>query len=189
MKYLLISILSLLFSLNAWPQTIMQKRECIYQAASSQVGIRENPLGSNKGKEVEKYLKDVGLTGGYAWCAAFTTWCYNQCQPLPANFPKTAWAPAYAKPDKIIYSRGMQVKRKGITTQPKQSDLYFVFDYYARRIGHIGIIEDWNPQAFGNSYLTTIEGNTNDNGGSEGIGVYRKVRSKRMVFQVANWFE
>jgi len=188
MKNIFYLILILFFiTINA--QTIKEKRECIYQAAISQLGVREKPIGSNGGKEVESYLACVGLPKGYAWCAAFTTWCYKQCKPLPKYFPVSAWAPAYAAINKVIYSRGNYVKRNGILQEPQRSDLYFVFDMYARRIEHIGLIEDWNPATYGKDYIITIEGNTNDNYSYEGIGVFRKVRSKRMVYQVANWFE
>ncbi len=182
-------LIPILFFITGQSQTIKEKRECIYRAAKSQLGVLEKPIGSNGGKEVESYLAGVGLPKGYAWCAAFTTWCYKQCPPLPKYFPVSAWAPAYALPNKIIYSRGTNVKRNGIFREPQRSDLYFVYDVYARRIGHIGLIEDWNPATYGKDYIVTIEGNTNDNGSYEGIGVYRKIRSKRMVYAVATWFE
>ncbi len=188
MKLFYLIILTIL-PLRIYSQTIKEKRECIYQAAKSQLGVKEKPIGSNGGKEVESYLACVGLPKGYAWCAAFTTWCYKQCQPMPKYFPVSAWAPAYASPAKVMYSRGSYVKRNGILQEPQRSDLYFVYDMYARRIGHIGLIEDWNPPTYGKDYIVTIEGNTNDNNSYEGIGVFRKVRSKRMVYQVANWFE
>ncbi|HYE76180.1 MAG TPA: CHAP domain-containing protein, partial [Blastocatellia bacterium] len=48
--------------------------------AQSQLGVREKPLGSNRGPEVDVYIESVGLapTGKYAWCAAFVYWCYKR---------------------------------------------------------------------------------------------------------------
>jgi len=47
--------------------------------ATTQIGVRENPLGSNRGKEVDQYLLAVGLKpvgNHFAWCVAFTHFCY-----------------------------------------------------------------------------------------------------------------
>ncbi|MEO8446700.1 MAG: peptidoglycan-binding domain-containing protein, partial [bacterium] len=43
----------------------------ILQIASGQVGVMEDPVGSNSGAQVDEYLASVGLNGGYSWCAAF----------------------------------------------------------------------------------------------------------------------
>ena len=48
------------------------------QSAQSQIGIQEIPKGSNAGPDVEKYLKSVGLSKGYAWCMAFVYWNVQQ---------------------------------------------------------------------------------------------------------------
>jgi hypothetical protein len=39
--------------------------------ALSHVGEHEQPMGSNTGPEVDKYLDYVGLPSGNPWCAAF----------------------------------------------------------------------------------------------------------------------
>ena len=39
--------------------------------ARTQIGVREDPPGSNNGREVAAYLDAVGLPPGNAWCAAF----------------------------------------------------------------------------------------------------------------------
>ncbi|WP_221895449.1 hypothetical protein [Bathymodiolus japonicus methanotrophic gill symbiont] len=38
----------------------------------------EQPLGSNKGERIEQYLASTGLDGGYAWCAAFIHFCFQE---------------------------------------------------------------------------------------------------------------
>ena len=40
--------------------------------------VREEPRNSNRGPDVETYLRSVGLGPGYAWCAAFVYWCAQQ---------------------------------------------------------------------------------------------------------------
>ncbi|KXK57918.1 MAG: putative peptidoglycan binding domain protein [Chlorobi bacterium OLB7] len=67
-------------------------------AAKSQLGVLENPLGSNKGPEVNAYLASVGLGPGYFWCMAFVYWCYQQAaEQLKKNNPlvKTAGVMAH----------------------------------------------------------------------------------------------
>jgi hypothetical protein len=64
--------------------------------ARSQVGVRESPAGSNRGPEVDAYLRTVGLNpaaGSYAWCAAFVYWCFNEAARSagrPNPLPRTA---------------------------------------------------------------------------------------------------
>ena len=46
--------------------------------AASQIGVREEPPGSNRGPRVDEYLCAVGLNpaaGSFAWCVAFVYWC------------------------------------------------------------------------------------------------------------------
>lgn len=43
--------------------------------ALSHVGEHEQPMGSNAGPEVSKYLAYVGLKPGNPWCAAFACFC------------------------------------------------------------------------------------------------------------------
>jgi hypothetical protein len=55
------------------------------EIALSQNGVQEMPKGSNKGPDVEKYLKSVGLGGGYAWCMSFVYWCVQQAATEMGN--------------------------------------------------------------------------------------------------------
>ncbi len=53
----------------------------VIEAAKSQIGKLEQPLGSNRGPEVDLYLKAAGLNpaaGSFPWCAAFLYWCCEQ---------------------------------------------------------------------------------------------------------------
>jgi hypothetical protein len=52
-------------------------RRRIVQVACSQVGVRENPAGSNRGVEVDAYLRPTGLSG-VPWCAAFVSWVLRE---------------------------------------------------------------------------------------------------------------
>jgi len=48
------------------------------KVAVTQLGMKEDPIGSNWGKVVQGYLKSVGLTAPAAWCQAFAYWCYEK---------------------------------------------------------------------------------------------------------------
>src|SRR5690606_5817425 len=40
--------------------------------------VREVPRNSNRGPDVEEYLKRTGLGPGHAWCCAFVYWCFDE---------------------------------------------------------------------------------------------------------------
>ncbi len=51
--------------------------------AEKELGLREEPRGSNRGDFLKKFfeaddLKVAGQTDGYPWCAAFVSWCIQQ---------------------------------------------------------------------------------------------------------------
>ncbi|HEX6245808.1 MAG TPA: CHAP domain-containing protein, partial [Polyangiales bacterium] len=52
-------------------------RRAIVQVACSQVGVVESPLGSNRGVEVDAYLRPSGLSA-VPWCAAFVSWVLRE---------------------------------------------------------------------------------------------------------------
>jgi len=53
--------------------------------AADESGAREL-TGNNDGERVEEYLSYTGLGKGYAWRAAFVSWCYGKAgQPQPRN--------------------------------------------------------------------------------------------------------
>jgi hypothetical protein len=53
-------------------------RRRIVQVACSQVGVVEAPLGSNRGTEVDAYLRPAGVGLGLPWCAAFVSWALRE---------------------------------------------------------------------------------------------------------------
>jgi uncharacterized protein (TIGR02594 family) len=52
-------------------------RRRIVQVVCSQVGVVEAPIGSNRGTEVDAYLRPSGLSA-VPWCAAFVSWCLKE---------------------------------------------------------------------------------------------------------------
>lgn len=143
--------------------------------AQTQIGVMENPLGSNRGPEVDVYLSAVGLdpaSGSFAWCVAFTHFCFKKAaENLGVSNPhiKTAgaldhWNQAGKKPKIVRVTNAKAVADPGLV---KPGSL-FIIDL-GGGLGHSGMVIE-----VANGRLVTIEGNTNDNGSRNGIGVFRR---------------
>jgi hypothetical protein len=143
---------------------------CIVQVASSQIGNCEEG-GNNRGYHVEKYLKAVNLGGGYAWCAAFVAWTLDVCG---VKHTITAWSPT-AVSKNVIWERGNG-------DEPTSGDVFGLYYPSKGRVGHVGIVFKW-----GDKYVTTIEGNTNEEGSREGDCVLKKFRHKSVIYRVSRW--
>jgi len=149
----------------------------VLETAVSQIGITEHPLGSNRGKEVEDYLRSVGLGGGFPWCMAFIHWCFEQtAQKLKINNPavKTGgvlnhWTEAGRRNIPRVTSE--QAKNNPALVIP---GMIFIIDTGdPGGAGHTGFVEKVTG-----GRLVTIEGNTNDGGSRDGIGVFRREARK-----------
>jgi len=146
--------------------------------AASQVGVMEEPPGSNRGPQVDQYLKAVGVDpedDSYPWCAAFVYWSFQQA------------ATRLETTNPVIRTAGVmkhwnKAGRAGITRvlpNEVQEDfslvkpgLIFVMSTGGGK-GHTGLVE-----GFRDDRLITIEGNTNLSGGREGVGVFRRTSRK-----------
>jgi hypothetical protein len=155
--------------------------------AATQLDVRENPLGSNRGPEVDEYLRAVGLDpvgGSFAWCVAFTHFCYlRAAQSLNRQNPhiKTPgvlkhWNQAARTPGVIRVTRAEALADP---TLVKPGSL-FIIDF-GDGFGHSGMVI-----GTANGRLTTIEGNTNDSGSRNGIGVFQ--RNARKINEINKGF-
>ena len=139
--------------------------------AISQLGVQEHPKGSNRGLQVDEYIRSVGLDptkGSYAWCMAFQYWCHVQAANAMGRNPlmsKTGGVLDQWNKRKAAY--------RVITPQP--GDI-FVMDY-GKGQGHTGIVEKVNEDGT----IDTIEGNTDSQGGREGYEVCRRVRQRSKI--------
>lgn len=135
--------------------------------------VREEPKNSNRGPEVNQFLKRVGLGPGYAWCCAFVYWCFDEA------------AQAASRPNPMVRTAGCidhwnRSKGQGATRVMKNDavndpslikpGMVFIMDY-GGGAGHTGFVEK-----VGGGFVSTIEGNTDGSGTREGGGVYRLQR-------------
>jgi len=142
------------------------------KVASSQVGVMEVPAGSNKGPEVNEYLKSVGLGPGYYWCAAFVYWCFDEAAKkleIENPLPKTAGCINHWN-----RTKGRKIKAKDAQDNPALivPGSVFIINHGGGK-GHTGIV-----RKVVSGYVHTIEGNSNPSGSSNGIGVFNIERRK-----------
>ena len=135
------------------------------QIANLQLGVQEQPRGSNSGPEVDLYLKSVGLEPGYAWCMAFVYYCVGQAAAqLAVKNPliKTGGVMLQANKTKLpkLTPRDAKVK---------PGDIFIMA--FKNGTGHTGFVEKIK-----NGIITTVEGNTNNDGSREGFKVARRQR-------------
>ena len=162
------------------PSTLMLQALGI---AGSQVGQMESPMGSNRGSMVDEYLRETGVPLGganpdsRAWCMAFVYWSFlTAAKALGATnpLPKTAgvlnhWQRATSLPG-IRLIRAAEAFDDPPLIKP---GLIFILDF-GGGLGHTGLVERVMP----GGRLSTIEGNTNNDGSRSGVGVFRLDRRK-----------
>jgi hypothetical protein len=153
--------------------------------AKSQIGVMEQPPGSNRGPEVDTYVLRVGRNPAdqLAWCAAFVYFCFDEA------------AKAVGRSNPVVKTAGVldhwaTAGQRGIprvtgTRAVQNPDLVrpghiFVIDTGGGH-GHLGLV----VEVVGGK-LITIEGNTNDGGSREGVGVF--LRESRKIAQINKGF-
>lgn len=148
----------------------------VMRVAVTQIGILEDPLGSNRGPEVDGYLRGVGLNpadGSFAWCVAFKHFCYKTAAAtLGMQNPhiKTPgvldhWNRAASKARVVRLTSAKAVANPALISP---GSLFIIST--GGGSGHTGIV-----LAVENGRLVTVEGNTTLVSGSrEGIGVFRR---------------
>lgn len=148
----------------------MTLQERALEAAISQLGVEEVPRGSNRGPQVDQYIKSVGLdpAGKYSWCMAFMYWCMQQAADAMGR-----QNPMY-KTGGVLLQWKMRKTLYGKYNSPKPGDI-FIMDY-GKGTGHTGIVERVED-----GIVHTIEGNTNDEGSREGFEVCRRTRPRGKI--------
>jgi len=149
-------------------------REKVKHKYESQIGVREK-TGHNDGKMVETYLRYARLDKGNPWCASFVCWTFGQ---VGVANPRSGYCPDLFRANKVIYQRN--VHKPPVT--PRPGDVWGIYFPEKGRVAHVGFVDNW-----GDKYVVTVEGNTNEAGSREGDGVYRKRRLIKSIYVVANY--
>ncbi|MGA7215722.1 MAG: peptidoglycan-binding protein [Terrimicrobiaceae bacterium] len=168
------------------PSTSDSLLGAVLDFAADEIGVLEQPPGSNKGPRVEQYQKSVGIDRGDFWCVAFVYFCFEQAakklgvvNPMKPKFRTGG-----------VLELWVRARGAGIPTlthddaldDPSKVEPGMIFILATGGgFGHAGLVES----AQGGK-LVTIEGNTNDSGSRNGIGVYR--RSGRSISSINRGF-
>lgn len=135
--------------------------------------VREDPVNSNRGREVDGYARRAGAPLGLAWCCSFVYWCFDEAAHASARANpmfKTAGCLAHWNNAATRGARRIAAADAGARPSLVQPGMVFVMDY-GRGLGHTGLVE-----GVGGGYITTLEGNTDASKTREGGGVYRLAR-------------
>jgi CHAP domain len=114
-------------------------------AAESQLGVAEQPPGSNDGPGLQPYRDAVaGSAPGEPWCAYFASWAAAQ-----AGAPLGATGQGLGSVAEITDWAGSTGRLLPPSATPQAGDLILFGDR------HVGLVESVNPDGT----LTTVEGN------------------------------
>ncbi len=116
--------------------------------AQKEIGVKEEPMGSNDGARIKEYRTATAGSGVGPWCAYFTSWLAKS-----AGAPVGEQGQGFGSVD-ALYSwaqRTGKAQPNGAGVHPNPGDL-IVFDE------HIGMVESVDADGT----VHTIEGNSSD---------------------------
>ncbi|MEN0012894.1 MAG: CHAP domain-containing protein [Solirubrobacteraceae bacterium] len=117
--------------------------------AQKEIGVHEEPMGSNDGPRIKEYRTATAGSGVGPWCAYFQSWLAKQAgAPLGEQGQGVGGVDAlYAWAKRT----GKAIDNTATTATPKAGDMVIFNE-------HIGLVESVDP----NGTIHTIEGNSSD---------------------------
>jgi hypothetical protein len=131
----------------------------LLEVLRAQVGVKEEPLGSNWGPKVKVYLEAAGVTTPAPWCAAVGTWAFHE---IGRSDVPGAWSPSWFPKERRVRLDDVRPGDQGGIYFPKLG-----------RVGHLLTVERMQGRE-----VITLEGNTNAQGSREGDQFARRIREK-----------
>jgi CHAP domain/Putative peptidoglycan binding domain len=148
-------------------------REAALKVAGKQLGVHEDPPGSNNVLYSRWYMKRP--TGwklqneGPPWCAMFVSWCYTQSGSKAFDNNATRWAFC-----PFVVADARQGRHDlTLTNDPQPGDIA-VYKFGHTEFRHIGLFEKWIDR--GKGTFSAIEGNTSQASDDNGGEVQRRQR-------------
>lgn len=138
--------------------------------AASQIGVREQPPGSNRGPVVDEYIRAAGLDperSSYPWCACFVVWSVRQATmgwAAPVRFRGSASV------------MGLLERNQELVVEAPEPGVVFLHIRPDGR-GHCGFVTGLRDDGD----LVTIEGNTDPAGSRTGGQVMAQRRPRSYV--------
>jgi len=145
--------------------------DAVLAEAKRFAGVTEQPAGSNRGVEVDYFVREAGLDpkNGYPWCACFVGQIGRQALGVAWPCPRSASVAALAAWAKTNAAAGVLVD------QPARGDLFLLWFQSLNRFAHVGFVTAVTAGGF-----TTLEGNAappNAASSREGFGVFQRTRN------------
>lgn len=133
------------------------------KVALKEVGVKEQPAGTNDGPRVKQYQ---AVTGAYraAWCASFVQWCLKQVGVKQPFMERSAYVP---------YIVGYAKQHKLTVNAPAPGDLVCYDWEMDGTADHIGIVSD----VIDHRRFLAVEGNTSTSNQSNGGEVMVRERN------------
>ncbi len=157
-------------------------------------GVKEVPLGSNRGPKVEQFLASVGLFPSkdrpgkwksYPYCAAFISFCLERAGNIETPEIRTAGARKFIT-RKSIEARG--VLRAGTAIAP---GTLVIWARNARNpkdtSGHVGFVLDWEGQAGTTLEANTGSGQRGSQRDGDGVYVRKRMLSPGSAFRITHF--
>lgn len=140
--------------------------------------VREVRPPSNRGPRVDEYQTRTGLrlrngADGFAWCACFLYWCFDEAaRQLGRRNPVIKTAGCQDHWNRARQAGIAQVSGTRATNAPGlvKPGMIFIMAF-GQGTGHTGIVE-----AVQGGFIKTIEGNSNNQGSRDGVGVFSLMR-------------
>lgn len=159
-----------------------QQTDALIAEAKRYLGVVESPKNSNRGTCIDYWIREAGLdpAGAYPWCAAFVGQIGRQAVGASWPVPRSASVAAIAA--------WAATKAGVLQSRPRAGDLFLLWSPQLKRFAHIGVITRVRAALnVPGAYFETIEGNTNDDGGREGFGVFARVRRDDGKTKFVRW--
>lgn len=161
---------------TAWTPRVKSARARVLEVASSQVGVIEQPRGSNSGENVERYQQSTTVPGTrWPWCMAFVVWCCTKAG-VEIGY-RGAYVPDFERwaKDHGRWHAGASLPRAW-----RNKLVAVVMEFNGDGVAdHVGLLEHHG------SPIRTIEGNTSGEGlagsQSNGDGVHRRRRTPGVI--------
>lgn len=136
--------------------------------ANGQVGVTEQPHGSNSGPMVDKYLACVGQPPGNAWCAAFVCWCILEAADQLGARPSLLKSASALK----LWKRNPHLQLPVSELTPDEIPCVAIWDHGGSK-GHTGLVVGMDRD-----HLVTIEGNSDASGSRTGGSVVAQTKRR-----------
>lgn len=157
----------------------------VIEIAKKEIGVVEDKPYNNSGKRVDEY-QWIGscnkIKSGSPWCQFFMNWLLKQLTDKQYR-----WTCSGYTPDNVNFAIKNNCGKKFVNPEDiRIGDFGYIYSASRNNARHVFLIVDINLK---DNYVITIEGNTNNDGSSEGFGVFLRKRRINQVWAVAHWYE